>query len=360
MKNSGARAEMVRKAGAKRAAPQAEHKMLCFLDRTGEAEIGGWAVDFDEPAESLQMRVVIDAMIEGVVTCDLHRDDSRLVNLANSRIGFSYRIPERYWDGVRHVLRFTALDGTALPISSRAGGAVEQYSFVLEKPVRLMAVVDGMVDGLIQGWALRVDDKAGTKLGGVRILVTHEGQPVAELLADQFRGDVAAAVGCDAACGFAFAPPPELRRREQVTLRLFSLPEREELSGSPLEISFPGDSAREKIEALIKRTDELFSFAYHLKKELKAAIPRERFLLADYPRWALEARPLALPRARARYGAADVAGTKVSVVCPVYRPGVGDFLAAVDSVRAQTHENWELLLIDDAGGDATLAAVMKD
>ena len=226
--------------------------------------------------------------------------------------------------------------------------------------MRLMAVVDGMVDGLIQGWALRVDDEAGTKLGGVRVLVTHEGQPVAELLADQFRGDVAEAVGGDAACGFAFAPPAELRRRERVTLKFFSLPEREELRGSPLEISFPGDSAREKIEALIRRTDELFSFAYHLKKELKAAIPRERFLLADYPRWALEARPLALPRAKARYGVADVSGVLVSVICPVYRPGVGDFLAAVDSVRAQTHENWEMLLIDDAGGDATLTAVMKD
>ena len=337
-----------------------ERKLLCFLDRTGEAEIGGWAVDFDQPGESLKMRVVIDDAIEGVISCDLHRDDSKLVNLANSRIGFSYSIPERFWDGVRHRVRFATLDGALLPISSRAGGAVQEYSFVLEKPVRLMAVVDGMVDGLIQGWALRVDDQAGSKLGGVRVLVTHEGQPIAELLADQFRGDVAEAVGGDAACGFAFAPPPELRRRERVTLKFFALPEREELIGSPLEISFPGDSAREKIEQLIRRTDELFSFAYHLKRELKAAIPRERFLLADYQRWALEARPLALPRARARYGAADVSGRLVSVICPVYRPGVGDFLAAMDSVRAQTHENWELLLIDDAGGDATLTAVMKD
>ncbi|MBU6419084.1 MAG: glycosyltransferase family 2 protein [Proteobacteria bacterium] len=351
---------MARKVLAKTPVRLAERKLLCFLDRTGEGEIGGWAVDFDKPAQSLKMRVAIDGAIEDIVICDLHRDDSRLVNLANSRIGFSYRIPERYWDGVRHGIRFYALDGTALPISSREGGAVEEYSFVLEKPVRLMAVVDGMVDGLIQGWALRVDDTAGTKLGGVRVLVTHEGQPIAELLADQFRGDVAEAIGCDAACGFAFAPPPELRRRERVTLKLFSLPEREELNGSPLEITFPGDSAREKIEALIRRTDELFSFAYHLKRELKAAIPRERFLLADYPRWALAARPLALPRAKARYGAADVAGELVSVICPVYRPGIGDFLAAVDSVRAQTHENWELLLIDDAGGDATLTAVMKD
>ena len=231
---------MTRKAVAKTSVPQAERKLLCFLDRTGGAEIGGWAVDFDKPAESLKMRVMIDGVIEDVVTCDLHRDDSKLVNLANSRIGFNYRIPERYWDGARHVLRFFSLDGAAAPISSRAGGAVEQYSFVLERPVRLMAVVDGMVDGLIQGWALRVDDKAGTKLGGVRVLVTHEGQPIAELLADQFRGDVAGAVGGDAACGFAFVPPVEVCRRDRVTLKFFALPEREELNGSPLEISFPG------------------------------------------------------------------------------------------------------------------------
>ena len=337
-----------------------ERQLLCFLDVIETSRLEGWAVDFERPTESLKLRVMIDDAIEDVMACDMHRDDARLVNQANSRIGFTYDIPERYWDGVRHRIRFVTLDGALLPVSTRAGGAVEEYSFVLTKPVRLLATVDGMVDGLIQGWALRVDDEAGTKLGGVRVLVTHEGQPIAELLADQFRGDVAQAVGSDAACGFAFAPPPELRRREQVSLKFFALPEREELTGSPLEISFPGDNAREKIEQLIQRTDELFSFAYHLKKELKAAIPRERYLLADYPRWALESRPLALPRARATYGVRDVSGVKISVICPVYRPGVGDFLAAVDSVKAQTHENWELLLIDDAGGDKTLSAVMKD
>ena len=296
-----------------------ERQLLCFLDVIETSRLEGWAVDFERPAESLKLRVMIDDAIEDVILCDGHRDDARLVNQANSRIGFTYDIPERYWDGVRHRMRFVTLDGALLPVSTRAGGAVEEYSFVLSKPVRLMATVDGMVDGLIQGWALRVDDAAGTKLGGVRVLVTHEGQPIAELLADQFRGDVAQAVGGDAACGFAFAPPPALRRREQVSLKFFALPEREELTGSPLEISFPGDNAREKIEQLIQRTDELFSFAYHLKKELKAAIPRERYLLADYPRWALESRPLALPRARATYGVRDVSGVKVSVICPVYR-----------------------------------------
>ncbi|GAN81363.1 glycosyltransferase family 2 protein [Acidocella aminolytica] len=351
---------MARKTVNKVPVVKPERKLLCFLDQSGGEEIGGWAMDFDSPAESLKMRVVIDGVIEEVMTCDLHREDSRLMNLENSRIGFRYRIPDRYKDGMRHALRFATLDGALVPIGSRSGMALEEYNFVLEKPARLMAVVDGMVDGLIQGWVLRVDDEAGTKLGGVRVLVTHDGQPVAELLADQFRADVVEAVDGDPACGFAFALPPELRRREQITLKFFAMPEREELRGSPLEISFPGDSAREKIETLIKRTDELFSFAYHLKKELKAAIPRERYLLADYQRWALDARPLVLPRAKARYGVADVATAKVSIICPVYRPAAGDFLAAVESVRAQTHENWELLLVDDASGDRTLTALMKD
>lgn len=338
-----------------------ERKLLCFLDHLGGAELSGWAVDFANPQASLAVRVVIDGVIEDVIICDVPRADSALVNPAMSHIGFCYKIPERFKDGMRHALRFATLDGALVPISSREGQAAEEYSFVLQKPMRVISLVDGMVDGLVQGWVLRVNDNEGTRLGGVKVLVTHEGIPVAEARADLFRGDVAEAVGGgDVACGFAVTLPPELRRRERVKLRFFTLPEREELRGSPLEISFPGDSARERIEHLIKRTDELFSFAFHLKKELKAAIPRERFLLADYPRWALESRPLMLPRARARYGAADISGMKVSVLCPVYKPKLGEFVAAIESVRAQTHENWELLLIDDASQDTALAAVIKD
>lgn len=338
-----------------------DRKLLCFIDHVGGMELSGWAVDFAAPAKSLKMRVVIDGTIEDVIVCDAPRADSALVNQMNANIGFSYVIPERFKDGMRHVLCFATLDGAVVPMSSRGGGAAQEYNFVLQKPARLLSLVDGIVDGLVQGWVLRVDDKAKTRLGGVRVLATHEGIPVAEVVADLFRGDVAEAVGGgDVACGFALTLPPELRRRERVKLRLFALPGREELVGSPLEISFPGDSARERIEQLIKRTDELFSFAFHLKKELKAAIPRERFLLADYQRWALEAQPLMLPRAKVRYGVRDVTGVKVSVICPVYKPALGAFLSAVESVRAQTHENWELLLVDDASQDATLTAVMED
>lgn len=345
------------KAGTK--APVVERKLLCFLDRIENTGVGGWALDFDRPAESLTMRVLIDEVIVELVTCDQYRDDARLVSLQNSRIGFQYAIPERYHDGLRHVMRFATLDGVDMPMSSRNGAAMAGVNFCLARPVRIDAVVDGMVDGVVQGWALRVDERAGTKLGGVKVLVTYEGLPVAEMLADQYRADVAEALRCEASCGFSFSPPPALRGRARAAFRFFTLPGREEMQGSPLEVIYPEETARERLEGLIKRADELFTFAYDLRRDLKAALPRDRYLLGDYAAWAKESLPLALPRAVARYGALPARPALVSVVCPVYRPEIGVFLAAVDSVRGQSYPHWELLLVDDASQDAALTKAMQ-
>jgi O-antigen biosynthesis protein len=137
------------------------------------------------------------------------------------------------------------------------------------------------------------------------------------------------------------------------------MPGRHELQGSPLEIVYPEDSERDRITALIARADELFTFAYHLRRELKATLPGERYLLSDYARWAKKSLPLALPRTIARYGELPAQSPLVSVVCPVYRPVIGEFLTAVDSVRRQSYPYWELLLVDDASEDAELSQAMR-
>jgi GT2 family glycosyltransferase len=338
---------------------QAARQIVGFLDRIDEAGVGGWALDVRQPGERLRLRVLIDEVIVDVVTCDMQREDAAALKLPSNRIGFYYNIPARYQDGMRHKLHFAALDGVPVTMASRNSPALEALHFCLAKPVRIEGAMDGLVDGLIQGWALHVDDRAKTKLGGVRILVMAGGQPLAELLADQYRADVAAALGCEASCGFTFAPPPEWRNRKRTAFRFFALPGRQELSGSPIEVAYPEAGERERLEALIARTDELFTLAYHLRRELKGALPGERYLLSDYPRWAAKSLPQALPRAVARYGELPVERPLVSIICPVFRPVMGEFLAAIDSVRAQTYPNWELLLVDDASQDAKLSAVMR-
>jgi GT2 family glycosyltransferase len=351
VKNKPAKTEMAALGGG---APN----ILSFLNRLNDTAVEGWAVDMADPLVPLRLRVLIDESLVDVMTCDRTWAGTLPGNVPRAEVGFSYQIPLRYQDGGRHVLRFTAIDGAPVTMATRTGTEMPEVHFCLAQQTRFEGILDGVVDGLVQGWALSIDDRTKTKTGGLRILVTESGQPVAELLADQYRGDVASALNSDAACGFTYPPSSDQRRGRRAVLRFYIMPGRYELQGSPLEIVFPDDGERDRINALIGRTDELFAFAYHLRRELRAALPGARFTVDDYARWAAESLPLAPARAAARYGALPAAAPLVSVISPVYRPAIEDFLGAVDSVRAQSYPNWELLLVDDASGDPALRDVM--
>jgi GT2 family glycosyltransferase len=211
---------------------------------------------------------------------------------------------------------------------------------------------------MIQGWVIRVDERTNAKMGGVRVLISTKGQPIAELTADGFRADVAEALGADPSCGFSYALPPELRTGKSIVLDFHAMPDRILLRGSPLEIAIPAEAERTRLANLIDRADELFRYAYHLRRELEAALPAERLSLTEYSSWAKQNQPLVAARAKARYGAI-VGNQLVSVLCPVFRPNHGEFLAAVDSVRNQTYKNWELILIDDASRDDELSEILE-
>jgi len=331
---------------------------LGFIDRIDASGVGGWVVDLRRPALPMVMRVLIDGVVVDAITCDLQRGDAHALQLPTTRIGFYYNIPTRYHDGLRHGLRFAATDGMVLSMATRDHAGLVDWQFCLARAHRVEGMIDGMIDGMIQGWALNVDAQGAGKCGGVRILVMSGGEPVSELIADQYRADVAAAVGCEAACGFSFVPPAAWRQRGRVAYRFLAMPDRHELPGSPVEVAYPSASERDRINGLIAQVDQLFAAAYHLRRGLAAALPRERYELGDYARWAAASLPLAAARAQARYGPLPAALPLVSVICPVYRPAIGAFLTAVDSVLAQTYPHWELLLVDDGSADAVLSQAM--
>ncbi len=49
----------------------------------------------------------------------------------------------------------------------------------------------------------------------------------------------------------------------------------------------------------------------------------------------------------------------ISIVMPVYNPDLVHLSSAIDSVRSQIYERWELCIADDASTDATVAGVLK-
>ncbi|MHB1304226.1 MAG: glycosyltransferase family 2 protein [Acidiphilium sp.] len=346
------------KAGKRPKGTGSGRMILGFLERIEDALLTGWAIDPTAPERPLAMRVIVDGQIVDILHCEVNRPDVAQLNLPSTRVGFEYQIPLRFQDGLHHVLAFTTLEGAPVHLPGRGGIILPELHFCLTRRMRIDGVLDGLVDGMIQGWILRVDERTNAKTGGVRVLISTKGQPLAELTADQFRADVAEALGADPSCGFSYALPAELRTGKSIVLDFHAMPERTLLRGSPLEIAIPSDAERGRIGKLIERADELFRYAYHLRRELKAAMPAERLTLGDYPAWARANLPLTAARAEARYG--EIEGKSlVSVLCPVFRPDAGEFLAAVDSVRAQSYENWELILVDDASHDDRLTDAME-
>ena len=336
--------------------------VLGQVENIERGSISGWAIDRLNPQTPLKLRLAIDGRLQAVIDCDIERQNLDHLHLPASRIGFDYRIPARFHDGTRHVITLSTLAGAVVQLPDARNRLFSAFQFSIGLQTAIDGVLDGLVDGVIQGWALQTDPRTGKKTGGLRLLISADGQPVAELIADQFRADVVEAgdfePGCiDPSCGFTYALPAAFCAGKIIRLEAHVMPGRLALRQSPVEIALPSASERARIQALIGRADELFRFAYALRQELRSCLPADRYSLANYEDWALQNREKIAARAAARYGAIE-GRPLVSILCPVFRPNLPDFLEAIDSVCAQSYKNWELILVDDASGDTRLSELI--
>lgn len=80
-----------------------------------------------------------------------------------------------------------------------------------------------------------------------------------------------------------------------------------------------------------------------------------------YHRWFLKHQPTLLALARYEKSARQFSyQPKISILLPVYRTPIHDLRAALDSVRHQIYDNWELIIVDDASEDKKLSDELKE
>ena len=339
---------------------------LGYVDSFNEGVARGWAVDTRSPTVPTRLHVLVDGQEVAQVGCDQLREDVQAaIGHPSGQLGFSFDLPPEFVDGNPHTLSFRFGDRTVVPHLDATDSEVlhEEYDFTLHRTFAFTSFIDGMKGGALRGWVVRQDPFTQERSGGCHILLTANGVRVAQVKADRYRGDVAAALGCDPNCGFEIILPNAFRRGGQQTFRFVVTPDDAELSGSPFTTTLVDDQLEARLLSIQAAVDRLYGEINRLRTDVSDVVPKPSFNLGDYDRWArryydrLRARVSA---ERAGLSEAEAAFQPlVSILVPTYKPMMSDFTAAVDSVIAQTYRNWELIIVDDGAKSPEVAARIR-
>ncbi len=316
--------------------------IIVHLDELNHNSIRGWVEDSVEGLTSpFQLRFFVDGQLQNVITCNHLRMDV-LKEGHKPKSGLDFVFPRAVFDGKDHVLTIQTLDGRHVPIVFETKDFLE-FDFNKKWRPTVISKVDGVEGGVLKGWALSSEED-GKKVGNVKLAITCDGTLIGHCTADLPRPDVGIAHSADDYCGFEFIIPPALcvgePRKFGVRLEASEI----ELLGSPVTYSSKGE----------------------LTPHVDAREPRH-YELRHYNKWWREYWDALRNHVRtARIADTAVAGNvesqnavDVSILCPVYKPDLGEFSQAVESVIAQTHQNWELILVNDGSGDPALSSLLE-
>ena len=342
------------KEAARTPAPlMAARTLFGCIDPIENAHVVGWAIDTSRADATANLFMFIDDTLVGNFSTHLDRPDVRASGLPGSQAGFRVPIPAKFLDGVRHTF-YIRYDSGAVLTFGGAQGSSPAGSFLLLPADHLTGRVDGVRDNCLRGWVILERDGSGVRRGSVDLVVRHNGAVVETIVANKYRPDVGKALDCDPYCGFMYMPPPRFRDGRQFKFELVAATSSEELPNSPVVYEYPAYLPEARLGALKAAVDELSAKLWHLSNDLQGLLTRRVFSLDDYDAWARQYHSAFHRAWTSRPRSSDRPPPLVSILCPVYRPRLSDFRAAVESVIRQTYTNWELILVDDQSLDPDL------
>jgi GT2 family glycosyltransferase len=333
---------------------------LIMLDEVVSSAITGWVINTDDPSAPLQLDILIDHSFECQVLANLPREDVKNAGYGAVNVGFKFRLSARFFDGTDRLLEFRGPDGRMLAIQHGPENYQDGFFFQDVWRPNVITRVDGFSQGFIKGWALAEDRDSQRMFGQQDVLVTLNGEPVAQIKANHHRPDVGRLFDADPNCGFEFNPPAHYRRSFPQPFRFFLLPDLIELNNSPYETSFITDQNESRILALCEEIDLVYSMVTRMRRQAQNLLPQPSYTLDAYDPWARvyqdELRKHILDRRSRELVEPQVL---VSVICPTYKPDLKHFVQAIESVLEQSYKHLELIIVDDGSRLPELTAQIK-
>ncbi len=326
--------------------------------------IRGWAINLRNPLQPVRLHVVMDGQEVMQALCDLPREDVRsTLHTPSEKLGFQFTLPPAALDEQPHEISLRFADRSALPFpdGQDPNETRDVISFIHSSQIEYRSCVDGLHEGLLRGWVVARKRPNESWTGNVIVSVKADGLSLGTFRANHYRGDVVEALQCEPNCGFEVPIPQQFHDGIPHNFSVTSIPDNVPLAGSPLITALVDDQLAAKLVQIENTIASLHTQLTALRRETHNLIPKRPLNLQHYDRWARRYYTHLSEQTALQRQAHPLKDTPlISVLCPTWRPDEGDFRAAVDSVLAQTYQQWELIIVDDGSACPRTTKLIQD